>query len=161
MLVVSNTSPILNLAIIGQLELIRQQFGQVQIPLAVLSELKVQEERPGSKEILAAVDTGWIEVQEVFSQLSVQLLQQVLDQGESEAITLAIDLKADRILLDERDGRKIAKSLGLKVTGVLGILLRAKQEGDLSSFPDAINALIKTAGFRLSPELLAKVLAEE
>lgn len=161
MLVVSNTSPILNLAIIGQLELIRQQFGQVQIPLAVLSELKVLEDRPGSKEIQVAVDTGWIEVQEVSSQLSVQLLQQVLDQGESEAITLAIDLKADRILLDERDGRKIAKSLGLKVIGVLGILLRAKKEGKLSSLPDAIDALVKTAGFRIAPELLAKVLAAE
>ena len=159
--VVSNTSPILNLAIIGQLELIRQQFGQVQIPLAVLSELKVLEDRPGSKEIQAAVDTGWIKVQEVSSQLSVQLLQQVLDLGESEAITLAIDLKADRILLDERDGRKIAKSLGLKVTGVLGILLRAKQEGELSSLPDAIDALVKTAGFRIAPELLAKVLEEK
>ena len=77
MLVVSNTSPILNLAIVGQLELIRQQFGQVQIPLAVLSELKVFEDRPGSREIQAAVDMGWIEVQEVSSQLSVQLLQQV------------------------------------------------------------------------------------
>ncbi|WP_009630116.1 DUF3368 domain-containing protein [Synechocystis sp. PCC 7509] len=159
--VVSNTSPILNLAIIGQLELIRQQFGQVQIPLAVLAELKVLEDRPGSKEIQAAVDTGWIKVQEVSSQLSVQLLQQVLDRGESEAITLAIDLKADRILLDERDGRKIAKSLGLKVTGVLGILLRAKQEGDLSSLLDAIDALVKTAGFRIAPELLAKVLEEK
>ncbi len=157
--VVSNTSPILNLAIIGQLELIPRQFGQVQIPSAVLSELKVQEDRPGSKDILAALNVGWIEVQEVSSQLSVQLLQQVLDQGESEAITLAIDLKADRILLDERDGRKIAKSLGLKVTGVLGILLRAKQAGDLSSLPDAIDALVNTAGFRISPELLAKVLA--
>ncbi len=161
MLVVSNTSPILNLAIIGQLELIHQQFGQVQIPLAVLAELKVLEDRPGSKEIQAAVDTGWIAVQEVSSQLSVQLLQQVLDRGESEAITLAIDLKADRILLDERDGRKIAKSLGLKVTGVLGILLRANQEGELSSLSGVIDALIKTAGFRISPELLAKVLAEE
>ena len=159
--VVSNTSPILNLAIIGQLELIRQQFGQVQIPLAVLLELKVLEDRPGSKEIQAAVDMGWIEVQEVSSQLSVQLLQQVLDQGESEAITLAVDLKADRILLDERDGRKIAKSLGLKVTGVLGILLRANQEGELSSLSGVIDALIKTAGFRISPELLAKILAEE
>lgn len=161
MLVVSNTSPILNLAIIGQLELIRQQFGQVQMPLAFLAELKVLEDRPGSKKIQAAVDTGWIEVQEVSSQLSVQLLQQVLDRGESEAITLAIDLKADRILLDERDGRKIAKSLGLKVTGVLEILLRADQEGELSSLSGVIDALIKTAGFRISPELLAKVLAEE
>ena len=82
-------------------------------------------------------------------------------QGESEAITLAIDLKAGRILLDERDGRKIAKSLGLKVTGVLGILLRANQEGELSSLSGAIDALIETAGFRISPELLAKILAEE
>ncbi len=161
MLVVSNTSPILNLAIIGQLALIREQFGQVQIPLAVLAELKVLEDRPGSKEIQAAVDTGWIKAQEVSSQLSVQLLQQVLDRGESEAITLAVDLKADRILLDERDGRKIAKSLGLKVTGVLGILLRAKQEGELSSLPDTIDALVKTAGFRIAPELLAKVLEEK
>lgn len=160
MLVVSNTSPILNLAIIGQLELIYQQFRQVQIPLAVLSELKVQENRPGSKEIQAALNVGWIEVQAVSSQLSVQLLQQTLDRGEAEAITLAIELKADRILLDERDGRKVAKSLGLKVTGVLGILLRAKKEGELSSLPDAIDALVKTAGFRISSELLAKVLAQ-
>lgn len=158
--VVSNTSPILNLAIIGQLKLLPQQFGQVQIPLAVLSELKVQEDRPGSKEIQAALNVGWIQVQAVSSQLSVQLLQQVLDRGESEAITLAIDLKAERILLDERDGRKIAKSLGLKVTGVLGILLRANKEGELSSLPDAIDALVNTAGFRISPELLAKVLAQ-
>lgn len=105
------------------------------------------------------MNVGWIGVQEVSSQISVQLLQQVLDQGEAEAITLAIELKVDRILLDERDGRKIAKSLGLQVTGVLGILLRAKKEGELSSLPDAIDALVKTAGFRISPELLAKILA--
>ncbi len=149
MLVVSNTSPILNLAIIGQLELIRQQFGQVQMPLAFLAELKVLEDRPGSKKIQAAVDTGWIEVQEVSSQLSVQLLQQVLDRGESEAITLAIDLKADRILLDERDGRKIAKSLGLKVTGVLEILLRADQEGELSS--------LSAEGVTSTPKTLSRI----
>ncbi|KJH70088.1 DUF3368 domain-containing protein [Aliterella atlantica] len=157
--VVSNTSPILNLAIIGQLELLHQQFGQVQIPLGVLSELKVQEDRPGSNEIQAALNVGWIEVKQVSSQLSVQLLQQVLDRGESEAITLATELQAERILLDERDGRKVAKSLGLKVTGVLGVLLRAEKEGELSSLPDAIDALVKTACFRISPELLAKILA--
>lgn len=158
MAVVSNTSPILNLSIIGQLELLHQQFGLVQIPLAVLSELKVQEDRPGSKEIQAALSVGWIQVQAVSSQLSVQLLQQVLDLGESEAITLATELKAERLLLNERDGRKVAKSLGLKVTGVLGILLRAKRDGELSSLPDAIDALVNTAGFRISPQLLAKVL---
>ena len=159
--VVSNTSPILNLAIVGQLELIRQQFGQVQIPPAVLAELKVQEERPGSKGIQAALDMGWIQVQEIDSPLYVQLLQQTLDRGEAEAIALAMALRADWTLLDERDGRKIAKSLGLKVTGVLGILLQANQKGELSSLSELINALVVKAGFRIAPELLAKVLAEE
>ena len=159
--VVSNTSPILNLAIVGQLELMRQQFGQVQIPLGVLSELKVQENRPGSKEIQAALESGWIQVREITSLFNVQLLQQVLDRGEAEAIALAVELQADWMLLDERDGRKVAKSLGLKVTGVLGILLRAKQGGKLSSLPEVIDALVAKAGFRIAPELVAKILAEE
>lgn len=125
--VVSNTSPILNLAIVGQLELIRQQFKQVQIPPVVLTELKVQENRPGSEEIQAALKSGWIQVQEINSPFLVRLLQQTLDRGEAEAIALALELQADWTLLDERDGRKVAKSLGLKVTGVLGILLRANR----------------------------------
>lgn len=159
--VVSNTSPILNLAIVGQLDLIRQQFEQVQIPPAVLAELKVQEERPGSQEIQAALKSGWIQVQEIDSPSYVQLLQQTLDQGEAEAIALAVALLADWTLLDERDGRKVAKSLGLRVTGVLGILLRAKQLGKLSSLTEVIDTLVAKAGFRIAPELLAKVLAKD
>jgi predicted nucleic acid-binding protein len=58
MLVLSNTSPVLNLAIVGQLQLIRQQFGQVQIPPVVLSELRVEEDRPGSEEIRAILLTS-------------------------------------------------------------------------------------------------------
>lgn len=158
MAVVSNTSPILNLAIVGQLDLIRQQFEQVQIPPAVLAELKVQEERPGSQEIQAALESGWIQVQEIDSPSYVWLLQQTLDKGEAEAIALAMALEADWTLLDERDGRKVAKSLGLRVTGVLGVLLRAKQSGKLSSPTEVIDALVARAGFRIAPDLLAKVI---
>lgn len=159
--VVSNTSPILNLAIIGQLELIHQQFGQVQIPSAVLEELRVKEERPGSEAILAAIAAGWIQVQAINSPLPVQLLQQTLDRGEAEAIALAMDLQADWTLLDERDGRKVAKSLGLKVTGVIGILVRAKNMGELASLREVIDDLMTIAGFRIAPELLARVIAEK
>jgi predicted nucleic acid-binding protein len=60
--------------------------------------------------------------------------------------------------LDERDGRKLAKSLGLQVTGILGILLRAKQSGELSSLQPVIEDLTQKAGFRIAPELLVKVL---
>ena len=62
------------------------------------------------------------------------------------------------ILLDERDGRKVAKSLGLQVTGVLGILLKAKQSGELSSLQPIVEELTQKAGFRIAPELLPRVL---
>jgi hypothetical protein len=113
--VVSNTSPILNLAIVGKLDLLRQQFGQIQIPPTVLEELKIDEDRPGSQPIKAAIAAGWIQVRSVSNQPLVQLLRQTLDGGESEAIALALELQAEWTLLDERDGRKVAKSLGLQV----------------------------------------------
>ncbi len=156
--VVSNTSPILNLAIVGQLDLLCQQFGQIQIPPVVLDELRIDEKRPGSQHIKAAIAAGWIQVQPISNQNLVQLLRQTLDGGEAEAISLALELQAEWILLDERDGRKVAKSLGLQVTGVLGILLRAKQSGELSSLQPIIEDLTQNAGFRIAPELLAKVL---
>ena len=156
--VVSNTSPILNLAIVGHLDLMCQQFSQIQVPPAVLDELKTDEERPGSPAIRNAIAAGWIQVQSTSNKALVQLLKQTLDGGEAEAISLALELQAEWILLDERDGRKKAKALGLQVTGVLGILLRAKESGELSSLQPVIQELTASAGFRLAPELLAKVL---
>jgi predicted nucleic acid-binding protein len=143
---------------VARLDLLRQQFGQIQIPPAVLDELKIDEERPGSQPIKAAIIAGWIQVQPVSNQTLIQLLKQTLDGGEAEAISLALELQAEWILLDERDGRKVAKSLGLYVTGVLGILLRAKQSGELSFLQPALEDLTQKAGFRIAPELLAKVL---
>jgi len=158
--VVSNTSPILNLAIVDQLELLRRQFDKILIPNAVLDELKIDEERPGSQAIRRAISSGWIQAQRVSNKPLAQLLKQTLDQGEAEAITLAIELNADWTLLDEREGRKVAKSLGLNVTGILGILLRAKQAGELESLQPIIDDLINDAGFRIAPELLAQVLTQ-
>ncbi|ELR97534.1 DUF3368 domain-containing protein [Gloeocapsa sp. PCC 73106] len=158
MLVVSNTSPILNLAIVDQLSLLRQQFGRIQIPSAVLDELKMDEERPGSQRIRIAITQGWIQVQSVSDVSLIRLLRQTLDKGESEAIALALEIQAQWTILDEHDGRKIAKSLGLQVTGILGILIRAKQTGELSSLETIMDQLIKEAGFRIASDLLAKVL---
>ncbi len=158
--VVSNTSPILNLAIVDRLSLLHQQFGEILIPNAVFDELKISEERPGSQAIREAVSLGWIQRREVSNEPITKLLNQTLDRGESEAIALAIELKADWTLLDEREGRKVAKSLGLKVTGVLGILLRAKQVGEVDSLQPVIDDLINEAGFRIAPELLAQILMQ-
>ena len=158
--IVSNTSPILNLAIVNQLILLHQQFGEILVPSAVLDELKVNEDRPGSQEIREAISCGWIQSREVSNAPLAQLLKQTLDRGEAEAIALAIELEADWTLLDEREGRKVAKSLGLNVTGILGILLRAKQLGEIESLQPLIDDLVDKAGFRIAPELLVKILMQ-
>lgn len=159
--VISNTSPLLNLAIIDQLDLLRQQFGEILIPKAVLEELRVEEMLPGSDHLREALVAGWLQVREVNNPSLVQLLQRDLDRGEAEAIALALLLDADWIILDERDGRRIAKSFGLQVTGILGVVIRASRNGQISSLPLVINQLREEAGFHIAQNLLSQILKEE
>lgn len=158
--IVSNTSPLLNLAIIGQLALLCQQFGEIWVPPTVIEELRVEEGLPGSHAVREAMETGWLQVREVDDRALVKILQRDLDKGEAGAIALALQVKAERILLDEREGRRVARSLGLEVTGVLGVLLRARQEGHLASLQEVMAQLRDEAGFRIGAELFADVLRE-
>lgn len=158
--VVSNTSPILNLAIIGRLSLLYEQFGEIVIPLSVQRELRTSEDLPGSKEVHDAMKKGWLRVKEVKDQHLVKVLQHELDKGEAESIALALQVKSKRILMDEREGRRIANSLDLKVTGVLGILIRAYREGRIPSIKRALEELRIKAGFHIAPELFSDVLRE-
>ncbi|WP_373526485.1 hypothetical protein [Nostoc sp.] len=75
-----------------QIELLHRQFGEILIPNAVLDELKVHEERPGSQAIREAILSGWIQTQDVSNEPLAQLLKQTLDRGEAEAIALAVGL---------------------------------------------------------------------
>ena len=158
--VVSNTSPILNLAIIGKLSLLHEQFETIWIPSAVIDELRIKEELPGCSEIRMAIEEGWLKVLEVKDRDKVQLLNRDLDRGESEAIALALQVNAEWILVDEKEARKICKSIGLKVTGVLGIILKAWRNGKLSSLQEVLDELIDKAGFRINNVLYADILAE-
>ena len=157
MLVASNTSPILNLAIVGQLGLLRDQFGQVHIPQAVLDELRISEDLPGAETVRQAIKDDWIKVVQASEQNLAQVIGRDLDHGEAESIALALQLKADLILLDERDGRKVAKSVGLKVTGLFGVLLKARRGGKLASLRQAIDDLREKAGFRINPNLFSEL----
>jgi len=150
----------LNLAIIDRLSLLRQQFGEIWIPSAVLEKLRVGEDLPGSQMVRDAMEAGWLRVEEVKDRPFVQVLQRDLDKGEAEAIALALQVKAEWTLLDEREGRRVAKSLGLKVTGVLGILLRAWRESELPSLRKAMEELREKAGFRIGAELFADLVKE-
>jgi len=155
---VSNTSPILNLAIIGRLSLLRQQFSQIVLPPAVLLELRLDRDLPGVSELRRAIDENWMRVQEVDDRFLVQSLTRDLDQGEAEAIALACQIRSPWLLLDEHDGRRAAKSLGLRVIGTLGVLLRGYHEGHISSLRHEVENLRDQAGFRISEALVSDLL---
>ena len=156
MIVVSNTSPIINLAAIGQLELLKLLFGTIAIPQAVYHEIVIKGQgQAGAIEIEAS---KWFERYQVRDEVSVKHLEQELDAGEAEAIALAIELQADLLLLDERRGRMIARQLGVAVTGLLGILLVAKQRGYLVAIKPLLHDLRTIAGFWIDQELYTRVL---
>ncbi|NLX07329.1 MAG: DUF3368 domain-containing protein [Phycisphaerae bacterium] len=155
---VSNTSPILNLAIIGRLSLLRHQFSQIIVPPAVVSELRLDQDLPGVPEVASAFQDKWIRVQDVADRCLVQSLIRDLDEGEAEAIALACQTSAPWVLLDEREGRQAAKSLGLRMTGTVGVLLRAYRERRISSLQKELENLRNMAGFHLSDALFCEVL---
>lgn len=115
MKVVSNTSPLINLAWVGQLELLHELYGVIDIPEAVWHEIVVQGAgQPGAKEVNSA---DWINTRAVDNKLLVLALHQELDAGEAEAIALAIEQNAGLLLMDERLGRETARYFGLNYTG--------------------------------------------
>ena len=158
MLVVSSTSPLLNLAILDALDLLVQQFRTLLLPEAVFAELQIDSNLPGASSLQSAYQGGLFRVEPVTDRVRVRLLQRDLDAGEAEAIALALEKSADWLLLDERDGRRAAKALGLRVTGVLGILLKARLQGQLPSLRQAMDDLRNRAGFRISDALYGQLL---
>ena len=158
--VVSNTSPILNLAIIGQLNLLRLQFSEVLIPSAVLQELKVDSELPGVEPIRLALQHNWVHPVELSNPAVARALKRDLDNGEAEAIALSLQLGLTTVLIDEHDGRAVAKAMGLTPVGALGVLLRAKRTGNLDSVATAARALQDQAGFFIAVDLFTSILRE-
>lgn len=159
MLAVSNTSPISNLASIGRLELLKSQFSTIWIPDAVANELAAHPDPVAREAIQNAIRENWLKVETLQDSRLLRVLLLQLHLGEAEAIALATDLKAGIVLIDEQEGRQLASRTGLAVTGVLGILLRAKRKGEIAAVKPEIDLLRSKARFFVSSSLEAKVLA--
>jgi uncharacterized protein len=158
LIVVSNTSPVLNLARIGRLELLHLLYHQVIIPSAVYEELVASK-----RDLDPAIDLAlapWIIVATARDQKRVGKLREDLDRGEAEAIVLAIERRADLLPVDERRARRTATAAGLAVTGLLGIVARAKRAGLIARAKPVLDELIQIARFWIAPELYAEVLKE-
>lgn len=155
--VVSNSSPIIHLAKIGKLELLKGYFQTLTIPEAVFRECALEGKAHEEVEIIKNAD--WIRVMQVESKKMVRLLQSLLDDGESEAIALSLEIGADLILLDDSDAREKARLYGLKITGTIGILLRAKVEKKIDSLSKTLIKL-RQSGFWLNNYLETRLLME-
>lgn len=159
MSVVSNASPLINLARIGKLDLLRQLYGELFIPEAVWQEVVTDGVgQPGAMEVEVAT---WINVQSVTNPLLVRALRQELDAGEAEAIVLALEVESELLLMDERLGREVAQYLGLRYIGLIGVLIEAKHKGMLSAVRHHLDELRNVAGFRIRDALYVRVLQDE
>jgi predicted nucleic acid-binding protein len=157
MLVVSDTSVLINLAVIGEAQILQRLFLVVVAPSAVRAEfgqLAVREVR-----FRGACWPDWVAVREPAS-IPEDLITgpHSLHAGEREAIALALELHADLLLIDEDAGRAAARAHGLAITGIAGILLRAKASGLIPSVASILDRIVEECGFWIGSAFRESVL---
>lgn len=152
MTVVVNTSPLVALERIGELDILPKLFGKIIRPQSVVDELNAGRSIYGGIDALYHV--SWLETVEDPPEMA---LRKELGDGETAAIALAFRLKADLVILDDLAARNVAVELGLNVTGTLGVLLAAHKKGILKDLRRTIT-LLKDSGFRVSNTIITTIL---
>ena len=148
MIVVSDTSVVTALLQLGQIEILRSLYGEVILPKAVQHELlRSHNSLPSFLVVQSAADREM-----------VRSLEEILDRGESEAIAISLELSADALLMDELKGREEARARGLRVVGLLGVLVQARRAGLVPLLSPLLQQLRHEVGFYISDQLEADVL---
>lgn len=158
MIIVSDTTPLIGLAAISRFDLLRQLFAEVHVPQAVYDEVVIAGREKGIA-VREVTTSPWIHVVAVKDQLAVEVLLDELDAGEAETIVLARELGADWVLMDERKGRRKLDQLGLPKIGTLGVLLKAKEAGLLTTIRTDVEDLHRR-GFSLSQAVIDAVVRQ-
>lgn len=140
MVIVSDASPIIALSEIDRLTLLKDVFGTIVITDIVQLESQIAE-------------TDWIEVHNDYDQDVFEVVSLQIDRGEASAIALAKQHDNVMLVIDERRGRKVAAGLGIKIIGLLGVIVKAKKMGVIDKGMEIINQLIEN-GFRVSENLV-------
>lgn len=145
--VVADASPLIALQQIGRLELLEALFGAIAIPTGVAEEITP-----------SVTLRPWMTVLGLAQPVAPVVLGAHLGRGESEALSLAIETRAPRLLVDERAARRIAEALGVPVIGTLGVLLAAKRRGKVDAIRPLMEAL-QQQGFWIARALVDRVIA--
>lgn len=154
MIVFSNTTPIIALSSIQQLDLLPELFGHIHLVNEVVDECEVG----GAIAVPSLRELNWLTIVDSTPVSRPNILLE-LDKGEKHTLDMAEKYQADWVLIDEKIGRNMAEYLGLRVTGTLGILLKAKQQGLIPSFHECVSAM-QNHGIYYHPELIKKLLIQ-
>lgn len=157
--IVSDASPLIALAKLDCLELLFCSFSEVHIPRAVYLEVTAQNMRVDSQRIITFLNAHEGDSCFLHEDLKINkylMFKEVLDEGESQALTLATELECG-VLIDERLGRKIAAQYSIPYVGVLGVLLKAKEVGQVDKLKPLIDDLIKNK-YRVSDKVIKIIL---
>jgi uncharacterized protein len=143
-IVISNSTCLIGLERIGKLDILEKLYGEIIISEAVQKEVNLS-------------PTPWIKVEKVNNREALRFLMFEIDEGEAETIILGTERPGAVLILDEKKARKIARRLNLTITGLMAVLLKAKEKKIISSIKKTIEEL-EAANFRLSEEIKRKVL---
>jgi uncharacterized protein len=149
---VANTGPVIALALIDRLDILRSLFQSVSISEEVHKELL--EGGSSGHGLISLQKASWIKVQPLSSPID-PLLMTVIDNGEASVVQLALETKADYVLIDERKGRKVARDVyGLKVIGTARIVVEAKEKGILDSSVAETLSRLKENGYWIHDDIV-------
>lgn len=144
--IISDTSCFILLTNIGELDLLKKVYGQVVTTMEVAAEF-------------GQVLPEWVEITSANDKSRQQLLEMQIDKGEASAIALALEIADCTIILDDLKARRIAEKLGIEITGTIGIIIKAKLRGIISSIKPFLEKL-KSTDFRFSDEVIKQSLKE-
>ena len=151
--VVVNSTPIIALAKVGKLDLLKELYGKVIIPTAVFTEVTAKDD---AVKTLLLQNTDWIEICNIKEVAKRAMFRSRLHDGEVEVMILAGELNADLAIIDDYTARKTAEFIGLKLTGTIGVLIKAKQFGLIDKVLPIVE-LMEQNGIYYSRELKAQI----
>lgn len=157
-MIVSDATHLIAFSKIDRLDLLREIVGgRLVIPAAVAAEISAfSASRPGGLDLR---EEPWIRIERLESERQVELLLPSLDRGEAEVIALACERSAHLVLIDEWTGRKVAESLGLSITGSVGVLIQAKRQGAIHAVKPLLERMLEE-GLFFSARFVRAVLVE-
>jgi len=153
-LVITNTSPLFYLHRLGQLELLHKLYGRILVPEAVVEELKAGGDQ--GEDVPDIADYDWVEVCSVRVPEVVSLIMD-LGPGEAQVLAMALENPGSLAIIDDRLARELARARDIRITGTVGVLLKAKQAGYIKSVKSLLDILVQL-DFRLSEAVVDTIL---